>query len=180
MKLVKIFLYYGRQHSIAEFFTILFTQQKGIFMKRSRFFQLPVLLLAAAFIFGLPLRADASQSTSIASSVIDTQETAASSTADTEQSNTTQPSSITTLPAKSDDAVPISLEPGSDVQPVIDAPSSDIETVPADKVPTQQAPSSKGTEDTMAMLLKFVVLWSIIYIIIKVVRMKLDEQKKIK
>lgn len=32
----------------------------------------------------------------------------------------------------------------------------------------------------MAMLLKFVVLWSIIYIIIKVVRMKLDEQKKIK
>lgn len=62
----------------------------------------------------------------------------------------------------------------------IDTPSSQLETVPADKVPTQQAPSSKGTEDTMAMLLKFVVLWSIIYIIIKVVRRKLDEQKKIK
>lgn len=64
--------------------------------------------------------------------------------------------------------------------PAIDAPSSQLETIPADKVPTQQAPSSKGTEDTMAMLLKFVVLWSIIYIIIKVVRRKLDEQKKIR
>ena len=138
-------------------------------MKRTIFFQLPVLLLAAFLLFTLPVRAETAQSASIASS-----------TADNEQSDTTQPSSITTLPAKSDDAVPISLEPGSDVQPVIDAPSSDIETVPADKVPTQQAPSSKGTEDTMAILLKFVVLWSIIYIIIKVVRMKLDEQKKIK
>ena len=120
-------------------------------MKRTIFFQLPVLLLAAFLLFTLPVHAE-----------------------------TAQPSSVTTLPAKSDVAVPISLEPGSDVQPVIDAPSSDIETVPADKVPTQQAPSSKGTEDTMAILLKFVVLWSIIYIIIKVVRMKLDEQKKIK
>ena len=138
-------------------------------MKRTIFFQLPVLLLSAFLTFTLQVRAETSQSASIASS-----------TADNEQSDTTQPSSITTLPAKSDVAVPISLEPGSDVQPVIDAPSSDIETVPADKVPTQQAPSSKGTEDTMAMLLKFVVLWSIIYIIIKVVRMKLDEQKKIK
>ena len=149
-------------------------------MKRTIFFQPPVLLLAAFLTFTLPVSTAAAQLTSIASSVVDSQEATAASTADDEQSDTTQLSSLTTLPAKSDDAVLISLEPGSDVQPVIDAPSSDIETVPADKVPTQQAPSSKGTEDTMAMLLKFVVLWSIIYIIIKVVRMKLDEQKKIK
>lgn len=149
-------------------------------MKRTIFFQPPVLLLAAFLTFTLPVSTEASQLTSIASSAVESQEATAASTADDEQSDTTQPSSITTLPAKSDDAVLISLEPGSDVQPVIDAPSSDIETVSADKVPTQQAPSSKGTEDTMAMLLKFVVLWSIIYIIIKVVRMKLDEQKKIK
>lgn len=149
-------------------------------MKRTIFFHPPVLLLAAFLTFTLQVSTEASQLTSIASSAVESQEATAASTADDEQSDTTQPSSITTLPAKSDDAVLISLEPGSDVQPVIDAPSSDIETVPADKVPTQQAPSSKGTEDTMAMLLKFVVFWSIIYIIIKVVRMKLDEQKKIK
>lgn len=143
-------------------------------MKRTILFQPPVLLLAAFLTFTLPVSTEASQLTSIASSVVESQEATAASTADDEQSDTT------TLPAKSDDVVPISLEPGSNVQPAIDAPSSDIETVPADKVPTQQAPSSKGTEDTMAMLLKFVVLWSIIYIIIKVVRMKLDEQKKIK
>lgn len=143
-------------------------------MKRTIFFQPPVLLLAAFLTFTLPVSTEASQLTSIASSVVESQEATAASTADDEQSDTT------TLPAKSDDVVPISLEPGSNVQPAIDAPSSDIKTVPADKVPTQQAPSSKGTEDTMAMLLKFVVLWSIIYIIIKVVRMKLDEQKKIK
>ena len=143
-------------------------------MKRTIFFQPPVLLLAAFLTFTLPVSTEASQLTSIASSVVESQEATAASTADDEQSDTT------TLPAKSDDVVPISLEPGSNVQPAIDAPSSDIETAPADKVPTQQAPSSKGTEDTMAMLLKFVVLWSIIYIIIKVVRMKLDEQKKIK
>ena len=143
-------------------------------MKRTIFFQPPVLLLAAFLTFILPVSTEASQLTSIASSVVESQEATAASTADDEQSDTT------ILPAKSDDVVPISLEPGSNVQPAIDGPSSDIETVPADKVPTQQAPSSKGTEDTMAMLLKFVVLWSIIYIIIKVVRMKLDEQKKIK
>ena len=143
-------------------------------MKRTIFFQPSVLLLAAFLTFTLPVSTEASQLTSIASSVVESQEATAASTADDEQSDTT------TLPAKSDDVVPISLEPGSNVQPAIDTPSSDIETVPADKVPTQQAPSSKGTEDTMAMLLKFVVLWSIIYIIIKVVRMKLDEQKKIK
>ncbi|MEI3245073.1 MAG: hypothetical protein V8S26_02690 [Lachnospiraceae bacterium] len=143
-------------------------------MKRTIFFQPSVLLLAAFLTFTLPVSTEASQLTSMASSVVESQEATAASTADDEQSDTT------TLPAKSDDVVPISLEPGNNVQPAIDAPSSDIETVPADKVPTQQAPSSKGTEDTMAMLLKFVVLWSIIYIIIKVVRMKLDEQKKIK
>lgn len=143
-------------------------------MKRTIFFQPSVLLLAAFLTFTLPVSTEASQLTSMASSVVESQEATAASTADDEHSDTT------TLPAKSDDVVPISLEPGSNVQPAIDAPSSDIETVPADKVPTQQAPSSKGTEDTMAMLLKFVVLWSIIYIIIKVVRMKLDEQKKIK
>lgn len=143
-------------------------------MKRTIFFQPSVLLLAAFLTFTLPVSTEASQLTSMASSVVESQEATAASTADDEQSDTT------TLPAKSDDVVPISLEPSSNVQPAIDAPFSDIETVPADKVPTQQAPSSKGTEDTMAMLLKFVVLWSIIYIIIKVVRMKLDEQKKIK
>lgn len=65
-------------------------------------------------------------------------------------------------------------------QASIDAPASNIETVPADDVPIEQAPSSKNSNDTMQALLEFVVLWSIIYIVIKLVRKKLEKDRPLK
>jgi hypothetical protein len=65
-------------------------------------------------------------------------------------------------------------------QAAIDAPSSDIETVPADTVTVQQAPSSSGMGETMKILLEFTVLWSIIYITIKMVRRKLEKDRPFK
>ena len=60
-------------------------------MKRTIFFQPLVLLLAAFLTFILPVSTEAAQLTSIASSVVESQEATAASTADDEQSDTTQP-----------------------------------------------------------------------------------------
>lgn len=65
-------------------------------------------------------------------------------------------------------------------QPTIGAAGSDIETVPADDVPIQQAPSSKNSNDAMMALLEFVVLWSVIYMVIKLVRKKLEKDRPFK
>ena len=65
-------------------------------------------------------------------------------------------------------------------QTTIGAASSDIETVPADDVPIQQAPSSKNSNDAMMALLEFVVLWSVIYMVIKLVRKKLEKDRPFK
>lgn len=66
------------------------------------------------------------------------------------------------------------------VQATIGAAGSDIETVPADDVPIQQAPSSKNSNDAMMALLEFVVLWSVIYMVIKLVRKKLEKDRPFK
>ncbi len=65
-------------------------------------------------------------------------------------------------------------------QTTIGAAGSDIETVPADDVPIQQAPSSKNSNDAMMALLEFVVLWSVIYMVIKLVRKKLEKDRPFK
>lgn len=65
-------------------------------------------------------------------------------------------------------------------QATIGAAGSDIETVPADDVPIQQAPSSKNSNDAMMALLEFVVLWSVIYMVIKLVRKKLEKDRPFK
>ena len=75
-------------------------------------------------------------------------------------------------PATSDDTAA--------AQTTIGAAGSDIETVPADDIPIQQAPSSKNSNDAMTALLEFVVLWSVIYIVIKLVRRKLEKDRRIK
>ena len=62
----------------------------------------------------------------------------------------------------------------------IDTPGTGIETVPADDVPIEQAPSSKNNNDAMVALLEFVVLWSVIYMVIKLVRKKLEKDKPYK
>lgn len=62
-------------------------------------------------------------------------------------------------------------------QTTIGAAGSDIKTVPADDVPIQQAPSSKNSNDAMMALLEFVVLWSVIYMVIKLVRKKLEKDR---
>ena len=75
-------------------------------------------------------------------------------------------------------------QPGADdtatVQATLGAAGSDIETVPADDVPIQQAPSSKNSNDAMMALLEFVVLWSVIYMVIKLVRKKLEKDRPFK
>ena len=65
-------------------------------------------------------------------------------------------------------------------QATIDTPGTGIETVPADDVPIEQAPSSKNNNDAMVALLEFVVLWSVIYMVIKLVRKKLEKDKPYK
>ncbi|MGN1334309.1 MAG: hypothetical protein ACI4U1_04255 [Anaerovoracaceae bacterium] len=65
-------------------------------------------------------------------------------------------------------------------QATLTAPGSHIETVPADDVPIEEAPSSKNSNDTMMVLLEFVVLWSVIYIVIKLVRRKLEKDRPFK
>lgn len=65
-------------------------------------------------------------------------------------------------------------------QTAIATPRSGIETVPADDVPIEQAPSSRNSNDTMLALLEFVVLWSVIYIVIKMVRKKLEKDRPFK
>ena len=62
----------------------------------------------------------------------------------------------------------------------LNIPGSNVETVPAGDVPIQQAPSSKNSNDTMMALLEFVVLWSVIYIVIKLVRRKLEKDRPFK
>lgn len=65
-------------------------------------------------------------------------------------------------------------------QAALTAPGSHIETVPPDDVPIEEAPSSKNSNDTMKVLLEFVVLWSVIYIVIKLVRRKLEKDRPFK
>ena len=62
-------------------------------------------------------------------------------------------------------------------QTTLNTPGSGIETVPADDVPIQQAPSSKNSNDAMMALLEFVVLWSVIYIVIKLVKRKQEKDR---
>lgn len=76
----------------------------------------------------------------------------------------------------------ISANAGTSAAPqaTLDTPDSDIETAPADDVPIEQAPSSKNSNDAMMALLEFVVLWSVIYMVIKLVRKKLEKDKPFK
>ena len=62
-------------------------------------------------------------------------------------------------------------------QETLNAPGSNIETVPAVDVPIEKAPSSKNSNDTMMALLEFVVLWSVIYIVIKLVKRKQESKR---
>lgn len=85
--------------------------------------------------------------------------------------------------AASASAIDASQTDGSaakETQATLDAPGSNIETVPADDVPIEEAPSSKNSNDTMMALLEFVVLWSVIYIVIKLVRRKLEKDRPFK
>lgn len=90
-------------------------------------------------------------------------------------------SSVGNTSAVTNDSIDVSSKDDAAAsQATLGAAGSDIETVPADDVPIQQAPSSKNSNDAMVALLEFVVLWSVIYMVIKLVRKKLEKDRPFK
>lgn len=95
-------------------------------------------------------------------------------------SETASAAKQTAASASDIDTTQTDVSSAKESQTTLNAPGSDIETVPADDVPVEKAPSSKNSNDTMMVLLEFVVLWSVIYIAIKLVRRKLEKDRPFK
>lgn len=61
--------------------------------------------------------------------------------------------------------------------PAIENAGSDFQPLEPEKPKAELTPSSTGMGETTEILIRFMILWSIIYLIIKFVRMWLDKHK---
>ena len=62
-------------------------------------------------------------------------------------------------------------------KPAIENLESDFQPLEQEKPKAELAPSSTGMGETTEILIRFMILWSIIYLVIKFVRMWLDKHK---
>lgn len=74
-------------------------------------------------------------------------------------------------------AIPAENHSASSGRQAIEPAGSDFLPAKPDAPKTEMSPSSTGMGETTDILIHFMILWSIIYIVIKFVRMWLDKHK---
>ncbi len=62
-------------------------------------------------------------------------------------------------------------------KPAIENRESDFQPLEQEKPKAEPTPSSTGMGETTEILIRFMILWSVIYLVIKFVRMWLDKHK---